>query len=221
MALSVAVVSSKIKNNFMENLQKKVSNLKFGFDDLNSNSFGPLVSNEHLKSVKNYINIAEEEGAKIVLDGRDLIKGKNSNKGYFLGPTIIDKVKTDMISYKNEIFGPVLQVIEIDEINEGIKIINKNNFGNGCCIFTNSGEKARSFAENVEIGMVGINIPLPVPSSFHSFGGWKDSLFGDLNIYGPDGVRFYTQRKTTTQRWPDSSGKSGGIDLSMPNNLKQ
>jgi malonate-semialdehyde dehydrogenase (acetylating)/methylmalonate-semialdehyde dehydrogenase len=221
MALSVAVVSSKIKNNFMENIQKKVSNLKFGFDDLNSNSFGPLVSKEHLKSVKNYINIAEEEGAKIVLDGRSLIKGKNSNKGYFLGPTIIDKVKTDMISYKNEIFGPVLQVIEIDEINEGIKIINKNNFGNGCCIFTNSGEKARSFAENVEIGMVGINIPLPVPSSFHSFGGWKDSLFGDLNIYGPDGVRFYTQRKTTTQRWPDSSGKSGGIDLSMPNNLKQ
>ena len=156
----------------------------------------------------------------MLVDGREGIKGKNSKSGYFIGPTIIDNVTTDMESYKNEIFGPVLQIIEVENMLEGIKIINENIYGNGCCIFTDSGESARSFSENAGIGMVGINVPLPVPSSFHSFGGWKDSLFGDLNIYGPDGLRFYTQRKTITQRWPNS-GKSNGIDLSMPNNLKQ
>ncbi len=220
MALSVAIVFSNIKEQFLDSLQKKVSRLKFGLDDLNSNSFGPLVSKDHLESVKNYIKISEEEGAKIIIDGRDLLKTKNSKKGYFIGPTIIDNVKTNMTSYKNEIFGPVLQVIEVDKIFDAISIINNNRFGNGCCIFTSSGEKARNFSEKVEIGMVGVNIPLPVPSSFHSFGGWKDSLFGDLNIYGPDGVRFYTQRKTITQRWP-ALGSSDGVDLSMPNNLKQ
>ncbi len=220
MALSVAVVFSSIKGKFMDNLYKKVSKLKYGLDDLNSNSFGPLVSKEHLESVKNYIKMSEEEGASLLLDGRELMKGKNSKNGYHLGPTIIDKVHSRMKSYQNEIFGPVLQVIEVNEFSEAISIINNNEFGNGCCIFTSNGENARIFSENVEIGMVGVNIPLPVPSSYHSFGGWKNSLFGDLNIYGPDGVRFYTQRKTITQRWP-SSGSSKGVDLSMPNNLKQ
>ncbi len=220
MALSVAVVFSDIKDEFINDLKKKVHKLKFGLDDLNSNSFGPLVSREHLESVKNYINMSEEEGAKVLVDGRDLLNRKNSNNGYFLGPTIIDNVSSNMKSYQNEIFGPVLQIIEVNKLSDAIKLINNNRFGNGCCIFTRSGEQARSFSENVEIGMVGVNIPLPVPSSFHSFGGWKNSLFGDLNIYGPDGVRFYTQRKTITQRWP-SSGSSKGVDLSMPNNLKQ
>ena len=220
MALSVAVVSSDIKEVFLESLIEKVSKLKIGFEDLNANSFGPLVSKNHLNSVKNYIKMAKEEGARILIDGRDTIKRKNSNKGYFLGPTIIDHVNTKMKSYKNEIFGPVLQIIEMNQLSEGIKIINDNNFGNGCCIFTSDGHNARTFAEKAEIGMVGINIPLPVPSSYHSFGGWKDSIFGDLNIYGPDGVRFYTQRKTITQRWP-SKNSSYGVDLSMPNNLKQ
>ncbi len=220
MALSVAVVISDIKDEFLENLQKKVNKLKVGLDDLNKNSFGPLVSKEHLDTVKSYIDMSEKEGARILIDGRDRVQRKNSNDGYFLGATIIDKVNPDMISYQNEIFGPVLQVIEVKGISEAIKLINNNKFGNGCCIFTGNGEKARSFSENVEIGMVGVNIPLPVPSSFHSFGGWKNSLFGDLNIYGPDGVRFYTQRKTITQRWP-SSGSSKGVDLSMPSNLKQ
>ena len=220
MALSVAVVFSEVKDKFMDSLKKKVSKLKFGLDDLNSNSFGPLVSKEHLDSVRNYIKLSEEEGAAIIIDGRDSLKGKNSKNGYFLGPTIIDKVKSGMESYQNEIFGPVLQVMEVNHVSEAIKLINNNKFGNGCCIFTGSGENARIFSEQVEIGMVGVNIPLPVPSSYHSFGGWKNSLFGDLNIYGPDGVRFYTQRKTITQRWP-SSGSSKGVDLSMPNNLKQ
>ena len=220
MALSVAVVSLDIKDKFLESLKKKISKLKFGLDDLNSNSFGPLVTKEHLVSVENNIKIAEEEGAKIIVDGRDIVKKKNSKGGYFLGPTIIDKVKSNMQSYKNEIFGPVLQIMEMNKLSEGIEIINQNKFGNGCCIFTRDGLNAKIFAERAEIGMVGINIPLPVPSSYHSFGGWKDSIFGNLGIYGPDGVRFYTQRKTITQRWP-AEISSEGIDLSMPNNLKQ
>ena len=220
MALSVAVVFSDIKDEFIQDLERKVQKLKFGLDDLHSNSFGPLVSKEHLESVKNYIDMSEEEGARVLIDGRDFLKRKNSNNGYFIGPTIIDNVSSNMKSYQNEIFGPVLQIIEVSKLSDAIKLINNNKFGNGCCIFTRSGEQAKSFSENVEIGMVGVNIPLPVPTSFHSFGGWKNSLFGDLNIYGPDGVRFYTQRKTITQRWP-TSGSSKGVDLSMPNNLKQ
>ena len=220
MALSVAVVSVEIKNEFLKSLKEKVLKLKFGSEDLNSNSFGPLVTIEHLKSVENNIKIAEEEGAEIIVDGRCLFDRKNSKSGYFLGPTLIDKVNSNMQSYKNEIFGPVLQIMEMTELSDGIEIINQNKFGNGCCIFTSDGHNARVFAEKAEIGMVGINIPLPVPSSYHSFGGWKDSIFGDLSIYGPDGVRFYTQRKTITQRWP-SNKASVGVDLSMPNNLKQ
>ena len=220
MALSVAVVFSDIKDEFIQDLERKVQKLKFGLDDLHSNSFGPLVSKEHLESVKNYIDMSEGEGAKVLVDGRDFLKRKNSNNGYFLGPTIIDNVSSNMKSYQNEIFGPVLQIMEVNKLSDAINLINNNRFGNGCCVFTRNGEQARTFSENVEIGMVGVNIPLPVPTSFHSFGGWKNSLFGDLNIYGPDGVRFYTQRKTITQRWP-SSGSSKGVDLSMPNNLKQ
>ncbi len=220
MALSVAVVFSDIKDEFIQDLERKVQKLKFGLDDLHSNSFGPLVSKEHLDSVKNYIDMSEGEGARVLVDGRDFLKRKNSNNGYFLGPTIIDNVSSNMKSYQNEIFGPVLQIMEVNKLSDAINLINNNRFGNGCCIFTRNGEQARTFSENVEIGMVGVNIPLPVPTSFHSFGGWKNSLFGDLNIYGPDGVRFYTQRKTITQRWP-SSGSSKGVDLSMPNNLKQ
>jgi len=219
MALSVAVVFKDIKEKFNKSLKEKVSKLKFGHEDLNLNSFGPLVSKEHLESVKKNINLAEEEGSLILLDGRDNIKRKNSENGYFIGPTLIDKVKSSMKSYENEIFGPVLQIIEVDSMDEALQIINENKFGNGCCIFTSSGEKARKFSQNVNIGMVGVNIPLPVPSSFHSFGGWKDSLFGDLNMYGPDGLRFFTQRKTVTQKWPEESSESKGINLSMPNNL--
>ncbi len=219
MALSVAMVFSEIKEKFLKSLTKKTSNLKVGLDIQESNSFGPLVSSDHRKKVMNFIKISEDEGCKILVDGRDLLKGKNSKNGYHLGPTIIDKVNNLMKSYKNEIFGPVLQIIEIKNINEGIKIINENEFGNGCCVFTRSGEYAREFSNNVDIGMVGINIPLPVPSSYHSFGGWKNSFFGDLGIYGPDGLRFYTNRKTITQKWPKTKNEEYKINLSMPNNL--
>ena len=220
MALSVVLVEKKIKQPFMDNLITKVKSLNVGFQRLESNSYGPLVSDDHLNNVQNYIKLAEEEGSKIILDGREINDRRNNDKkGYFLGPTLIDSVKPNMKSYLNEIFGPVLQIIEIDDVEEGIQIINKNSFGNGCCIFTENGNNAREFSEKVDIGMVGVNIPLPVPSSFHSFGGWKNSLFGDLNIYGPDGLRFYTRRKTITQRWFGSNDLSE-INLSMPSNQK-
>ena len=220
MALSVVMVEKKIKKLFLDDLITKVKNLKVGFQKLESNSYGPLVSDDHLNNVQNYIKLAEDEGSEIILDGREINDRRNSyKKGYFLGPTVIDSVKPNMKSYLNEIFGPVLQIIEIDNIEEGIQIINQNSFGNGCCIFTENGNYAREFSEKVDIGMVGVNIPLPVPSSFHSFGGWKNSLFGDLNIYGPDGLRFYTRRKTITQRWFGNSDMSE-INLSMPSNQK-
>ena len=219
MALSVAMVQRNIKDKFIEILKNKTKSLKVGLDIKDSNNFGPLVSLEHMDKVKSYIDMAESEGCDIIVDGRNVHKGKNSNDGYFLGATIIDNVKTNMTSYQNEIFGPVLQIIEVDDMKNAIEIINENRFGNGCCIFTSNGEYARKFSDNINIGMVGINIPLPVPSSFHSFGGWKESLFGDLSIYGPDGLRFYTQRKTITQRWPESKLSEDNLDLSMPNNL--
>ena len=215
MALSVAMVSKKIKNKFTETLINKVEKLKVGFEELDNNSFGPLVSKEHFDRVVKNIKIAEEEGSNVILDGRDSMERRNYKKGYFLGPTLIDNVNINMKSYLTEIFGPVLQIIEINDVNEAIEIINKNPYGNGCCIFTEDGGSAREFSNNVNIGMVGVNIPLPVPSSFHSFGGWKNSLFGDLSIYGPDGLRFYTQRKTVTQRWPENTADSE-INLSMP-----
>ena len=167
MALSVVMIEKKIKKIFLDNLVTKVKSLKVGFEKLESNSFGPLVSDDHLNNVQNYIKLAKEEGGKIILDGREINDRRNNHKkGYFLGPTLIDLVKPNMKSYLNEIFGPVLQIIEIDNIEEGIQIINKNSFGNGCCIFTENGNYAREFSEKVDIGMVGVNIPLPVPSSF-------------------------------------------------------
>lgn len=218
MALSVAVLVGDIKEKFMDVLIKKTKELKVGLDINDSNSFGPLISADHLKKVKDYIDISEEEGGKILVDGRRILQKKNSIKGNYLGATIIDGVNTSMTAYKNEIFGPVLQIINVETFDEGLEIIKNNNYGNGCAVFTKSGDKARTFSDNVDIGMIGVNIPLPVPSSCHSFGGWKDSFFGDLNIYGPDGLRFYTQRKTITQKWPSSKNQNSKINLSMPTN---
>ena len=218
MALSVAVIVGDIKEEFTNKLQHEILKLKVGLDLNDSNSFGPLISFEHRKKVKKYIDISKEEGANILIDGREIVNQKNSKNGYYLGPTLIDNVETSMKSYKEEIFGPVLQLIHCDTFEKGLEIINRNPYGNGCAIFTSSGEAAKVFTDQVNIGMVGINIPLPVPSAFHSFGGWKDSFFGDLSIYGPDGLRFYTQRKTVTQRWFSSNDKNSKIKFSMPTN---
>lgn len=143
-------------------------------------------------------------GAELVVDGRQL-KVANHENGYFLGPCLFDRVTTDMSIYTDEIFGPVLCVVRVNTMQEAMDIINAHEYGNGTCIFTRDGEAARYFGDNIQVGMVGINVPLPVPMAFHSFGGWKRSLFGDLSAYGPDAVRFYTRRKTITQRWPSGA----------------
>ncbi len=217
MALSVAVAVGGVGDKLTKELMSRMKSFQVGPYVGKNNDFGPVVSKEHKESIINQINSAENEGASILVDGRNFIsKDKNFKNGFFLGATLIDDVTTEMESYKNEIFGPVLQIINVKSFQEGIKIINNSPFGNGCCVFTSNGSAARNFTDKINVGMVGINIPLPVPASYHSFGGWKDSFFGDLNIYGPDGLRFYTQRKTITQKWP-SSGLDD-IKFSMPTN---
>jgi malonate-semialdehyde dehydrogenase (acetylating)/methylmalonate-semialdehyde dehydrogenase len=149
-----------------------------------------------------------------VVDGRNPQVAGYEN-GFFVGGTLIDNVSPEMLSYKEEIFGPVLQVVRVDSMQAAMDLIDAHEYGNGTCIFTRDGEAARYFSDNIKVGMVGINVPLPVPVAYHSFGGWKRSLFGDLNAYGPDAVRFYTKRKTVTQRWP-SAGVREGAEFSMP-----
>ncbi|MYI77786.1 MAG: aldehyde dehydrogenase family protein, partial [Gammaproteobacteria bacterium] len=166
---------------------------------------GPLISERHLNRVRDYIEIGVEEGAELVVDGRNLTVSGHEN-GHFLGPCLFDRVSPKMRIYQDEIFGPVLCVVRAQTQEEAMAIVDEHPYGNGTCIFTRDGEAARFFAENIKVGMVGINVPLPVPAAVHSFGGWKRSLFGDLYAYGPDAVRFYTRRKTITERWP-----SGGV----------
>ncbi|MDY6885384.1 MAG: aldehyde dehydrogenase family protein, partial [Pseudomonadota bacterium] len=166
------------------------------------------------EKVEGYITSAAEQGANVVVDGRSpTVEGYET--GFFLGATLIDNVTPEMTSYKAEIFGPVLQVMRVGTMEQAMQLIDEHEYGNGTCIFTRDGEAARYFSDNIQVGMVGINVPLPVPVSYHSFGGWKRSLFGDLHAYGPDGVRFYTKRKTITQRWP-SSGVREGVSFSFP-----
>ena len=191
-----------------------MKSLKVGAFDDATNDFGPLITLQHKEKVEGYITSAAEQGADVVVDGRDpSVKGYET--GFFLGATLIDKVTPEMASYKAEIFGPVLQVMRVKSMEQAMQLIDSHEYGNGTCIFTRDGEAARYFSDNIQVGMVGINVPLPVPVSYHSFGGWKRSLFGDLHAYGPDGVRFYTKRKTITQRWP-SSGIREGVSFSFP-----
>ncbi|MEM7294023.1 MAG: aldehyde dehydrogenase family protein, partial [Pseudomonadota bacterium] len=206
MAISVAVcVGEETANEVVRKLQNQIAHLKVGPGTENSNHMGPLITKEHHTKVRNYIDVGVEEGATLVADGRDLVVVNHEN-GYFLGPCLFDDVTADMRIYQDEIFGPVLCVVRTDSEELAMQLINDHEYGNGTCIFTRDGEAARYFADNIKVGMVGINVPLPVPVAYHSFGGWKRSLFGDLYTYGPDSVRFYTRRKTVTQRWP-----SGGI----------
>ena len=215
MALSVAiVVGDEVGNNFISKMKETMKTLKVGAYNESSNDFGPLITEDHRNKVASYIKSAEDQGATIAVDGRD-IKVKGYENGFFLGATLIDNVTPSMTSYKEEIFGPVLQVIRANNMQEAMDIINDHEYANGTCIFTRDGEAARYFSDQIKVGMVGINIPLPVPVSYHSFGGWKRSLFGDLFAYGPDGVKFYTRRKTITQRWP-SAGVREGKEFSMP-----
>lgn len=215
MALSVVVaVGDKIADEIVNKMQSAMKDLKVGAFDDASNDFGPLITQQHKEKVEGFITSAAEQGANVVVDGRSpAVEGYET--GFFLGATLIDKVTPEMTSYKAEIFGPVLQVMRVESMEQAMQLIDEHEYGNGTCIFTRDGEAARYFSDNIQVGMVGINVPLPVPVSYHSFGGWKRSLFGDLHAYGPDGVRFYTKRKTITQRWP-SSGVREGVSFSFP-----
>lgn len=215
MALSVVVaVGDKVADEIVDKMQSAMESLKVGAFDDATNDFGPLITLQHKEKVEGYITSAAEQGADVVVDGRNpSVKGYET--GFFLGATLIDKVTPEMASYKAEIFGPVLQVMRVKSMEQAMQLIDSHEYGNGTCIFTRDGEAARYFSDNIQVGMVGINVPLPVPVSYHSFGGWKRSLFGDLHAYGPDGVRFYTKRKTITQRWP-SSGIREGASFSFP-----
>tara|TARA_R110000744_G_scaffold203536_3_gene322449 strand:+ start:29208 stop:30698 length:1491 start_codon:yes stop_codon:yes gene_type:complete len=215
MALSVAVaVGAAAGDILIEKMQVAMQALKVGAYCDASNDFGPVITKQHQEKVLGFINSAEEQGATIVVDGR-LVEVSGYPDGFYIGGTLIDNVTPDMTSYQQEIFGPVLQVIRVKTMQEAMQLINDHEYGNGTCIFTRDGEAARYFSDHIQVGMVGINVPLPVPVSYHSFGGWKRSLFGDLHAYGPDAMRFYTKRKTITQRWP-SAGVRQGAEFSFP-----
>jgi malonate-semialdehyde dehydrogenase (acetylating)/methylmalonate-semialdehyde dehydrogenase len=213
MAISVAVAVGDAGDKLMKLLKPKVEALKIGPGTDNEMDMGPLVTGEHLAKVKGYVDIGVGEGADLVVDGRDYSL-QGYEKGFFIGGCLFDNVTTDMRIYKEEIFGPVLSVVRSDRFDDAVQMINDHEFGNGVSIFTRDGDAAREFTNRIQVGMVGVNVPIPVPMAFHSFGGWKSSLFGDIHMHGPEGVRFYTRQKAITSRWP--TGLRAGAEFTMP-----
>lgn len=203
MALPVAVtVGKKTGDEFVERMLEAARGLKVGVSTDTEAHYGPVVSAAHKAKVESYIQMGVDEGASLLLDGRGL-KLQGNEGGYFIGPNLFDNVKPSMKSYQEEIFGPVLQVMRVETLEEAAALPSNHQYGNGCAIFTSNGRAAREFAAQVNVGMVGVNVPIPVPVAYHTFGGWKRSAFGDTNQHGPEGVRFYTKIKTVTQRWPE------------------
>ena len=213
MAQSVAVAVGGIGDQLVKSLARKVEALKVGPGMDKQSEMGPLVTKDHLEKVKGYVDIGVKEGAKLVVDGRNF-KMQGYENGFYIGGCLFDNVTKDMKIYKEEIFGPVLSVVRAKDFDEALKLVNNHEFGNGVSIFTRDGDSGRTFSSKAKIGMVGINIPIPVPMAFHSFGGWKRSLFGDQHMHGPEGVRFYTKLKTITSRWP--SGLRTDPEFVMP-----
>lgn len=214
MAISAAIpVGKKIADALVEKLAPRVRALKIGPSTDKDSEMGPLVTKEHLAKVKGYVDLGVKEGADLKVDGRN-VKLQGYEKGYFMGGCLFDKVTADMTIYKEEIFGPVLSVVRTESFEEAIKLPNEHPYGNGVAIFTRDGDAARDFAHRVQVGMVGINVPIPVPLAFHTFGGWKQSAFGDTNQHGPEGVRFFTKIKTVTARWP--RGIRAGAEFDIP-----
>ncbi len=214
MAISVAVpVTDRTANELVEAMTPKIRKLKIGPSTDNSSEMGPLVTREHREKVKSYVDLGLKEGASLVVDGRDFKVSEHPN-GFFLGGSLFDKVMPSMRIYKEEIFGPVLSVVRAKNFEEALALPSDHEYGNGVAIFTRNGDVARNFTHKVACGMVGINVPIPVPLSFHSFGGWKHSIFGDMNQHGPEGVRFYTRIKTVTARWRE--GVNPGANFGMP-----
>src|SRR5580765_2495637 len=214
MAVSVAVpVTDRTANELIEAMVPKIKKLKVGPSTDNASEMGPLVTREHRDKVKGYVDLGVKEGASLVVDGRGFRVPEQPN-GFFLGGSLFDKVRADMRIYKEEIFGPVLSVVRAKNFEEALALPSDHEYGNGVAIFTRNGDVARNFTHKVNCGMVGINVPIPVPLSFHSFGGWKNSIFGDMNQHGPEGVRFYTRIKTVTARW--RAGVNPGANFGMP-----
>ncbi|MFC5359196.1 CoA-acylating methylmalonate-semialdehyde dehydrogenase [Azospirillum himalayense] len=215
MAISVVVaVGDATADRVVAMLAEQVRALKVGAGTGTGCDMGPLVTRAHFEKVKGFVDQGVAEGAELVVDGRGLVVPGHEG-GFFLGGCLFDRVTPDMSVYREEIFGPVLCVVRVNTMQEGMDLIDAHEYGNGTCLFTRDGEAARYFTDAIKVGMVGVNVPLPVPVSYHSFGGWKRSLFGDLAAYGPDGVRFYTRRKTITQRWP-AGGVREGAQFSFP-----
>ena len=213
MAQSVAVAVGKIGDNLVSKIKRKVQSLKVGPGLDKDSEMGPLVTKEHLEKVKGYVDLGVKEGAKLVVDGRN-IKLQGYEKGFYIGGCLFDNVNKNMRIYKEEIFGPVLSVVRVQDFDSAVSLVNDHEFGNGTSIYTRDGDVGRTFASKIKIGMVGINIPIPVPVAYHSFGGWKRSLFGDQHMHGPEGVRFYTKLKTITSKWP--SGLRSDPEFIMP-----
>jgi len=213
MAVSVAVAVGDAGDELVERLKPKVEGLKVGPSLDPQSEMGPLVTAEHLAKVKGYVDLGLEEGAELLVDGRGFSLQGYEN-GFFMGGCLFDRVSADMRIYKEEIFGPVLSVVRVPDFEAALSLPSRHEFGNGVAIFTRDGDAAREFADRVQIGMVGVNVPIPVPLAFHSFGGWKRSVFGAHNQHGPDGVHFYTRAKTVTSRWP--TGIRAGADFMMP-----
>jgi len=222
MAISVVVAVGNVADPLVAAIRERMANIKVGpgLDQAGNdagNEMGPLITREHRDRVASYISNAASEGATVAIDGRqhDAAQSLRSERGgFFLGPSLLDQVQPDMRCYRDEIFGPVLGVVRVDTYDEALRIVNENPYGNGVAIFTRDGGAARQFQFDVEAGMVGINVPIPVPVAYYSFGGWKASLFGDLHIYGPEGVQFYTRTKVVTSRWPDPG--TSQVDLGFP-----
>ena len=214
MAISAAVAVGSSADALMEQVERKALAVRVGPGVDPVSEMGPIVSPEARDRIVSLIDTGERQGGRVRVDGRGLVVPGHED-GFFVGPTVIDHVTTEMDVYTQEIFGPVLSVVRADTIDEAIALINANPYGNGTAVFTNDGGSARRFMREVTVGMIGVNVPVPVPMAFHSFGGWKDSLFGDRHIHGPEGVSFYTRGKVVTQRWPERSAASGA-SLDMP-----
>ncbi|MDC1054680.1 CoA-acylating methylmalonate-semialdehyde dehydrogenase [Alphaproteobacteria bacterium] len=215
MAVSVAVAVGEIADNLVNKIHLKAQNLKVAPWTDTTSEMGPVISREQKEKIENYITSGEKEGASLILDGRNY-KIQGYENGHFVGPTLFDNVSKDMSIYKEEIFGPVLSVIRAKNYEEALSLVNNHTYGNGTSIYTSDGEVSRNFTTNCNIGMVGVNVPIPVPMAFHSFGGWKQSLFGDHAMHGMEGVRFYTKLKTVTSRWPNSI--KSGPEFVLPTN---
>lgn len=213
MAISVVVAVDKVADKLVEKLAPRIRSLKIGPGNDPEVEMGPLISKQHLSKVENYVETGIKEGAQLVVDGRNL-RLQGYENGYFMGGSLFDHVQPSMRIYQEEIFGPVLAVVRVPNYESAVNLINNHPYGNGTAIFTRDGDAARDFSSRIKVGLVGVNVPIPVPMAFHSFGGWKQSLYGDHHMHGMEGVRFYTKLKTMTGRWP--TGSRQGVEFNIP-----